>query len=211
MRCLSRPWSLLPRSSARIHALPRRAQPRAARGRAQGGRPAAHPRRRRVWQDTRHHLPHRLPRRRGLRRAERGARRHLHQQGGRGDAGPRRAAARRCLRRHVDLDLPLHVRAPAAPRGAGHRPVSRLRHLRLLRPGRPSSSRRCSDLHIDDSFLQPRAALSRISHAKNQMEAGPEAVAGSWNPTDAEIAEDLRAVPGARSRTRTRSTSTTCC
>ena len=29
------------------------------------------------------------------------------------------------------------------------------------------------ELHIDDSFVQPRAALSRISHAKNRME-GPE-------------------------------------
>ena len=28
------------------------------------------------------------------------------------------------------------------------------------------------ELHIDDSFVQPRAALSRISHAKNRME-GP--------------------------------------
>src|SRR3989442_182785 len=38
------------------------------------------------------------------------------------------------------------------------------------------------DLHIDDSFVQPRAALSRISHAKNLME-GPEAIAASarWN------------------------------
>src|ERR1700751_29884 len=26
------------------------------------------------------------------------------------------------------------------------------------------------ELHIDDSFVQPRAALSRISHAKNRME-----------------------------------------
>src|SRR5213593_2464694 len=31
-------------------------------------------------------------------------------------------------------------------------------------------------LHIDDSFVQPRAALSRISHAKNHME-GPEQMA----------------------------------
>src|ERR1700692_664175 len=30
------------------------------------------------------------------------------------------------------------------------------------------------ELHIDDSLVQPRAALSRISHAKNRME-GPEA------------------------------------
>ena len=33
------------------------------------------------------------------------------------------------------------------------------------------------DLHIDESFVQPRAALSRISHAKNRMES-PEAVGG---------------------------------
>src|SRR5882672_142537 len=32
-------------------------------------------------------------------------------------------------------------------------------------------------LHIDDSFIQPRLALSRISSAKNRME-GPEAMAG---------------------------------
>src|SRR4051794_28070313 len=33
-------------------------------------------------------------------------------------------------------------------------------------------------LHIDDSFVQPRAALSRISHAKNRMET-PGAMADS--------------------------------
>ena len=32
------------------------------------------------------------------------------------------------------------------------------------------------ELHIDDSFVQPRAALSRISHAKNRME-GPAQIA----------------------------------
>src|SRR4029077_4037436 len=31
-------------------------------------------------------------------------------------------------------------------------------------------------LQIDDSFIQPRAALSRISHAKNRMES-PESIA----------------------------------
>src|ERR1041384_2530339 len=38
------------------------------------------------------------------------------------------------------------------------------------------------ELHIDDSFVQPRAALSRISHAKNRME-GPDALANAaaWN------------------------------
>src|SRR5207247_3805416 len=40
------------------------------------------------------------------------------------------------------------------------------------------------ELHIDDSYVQPRAALSRISHAKNRME-GPDLVAagaaGGWS------------------------------
>jgi DNA helicase-2/ATP-dependent DNA helicase PcrA len=46
------------------------------------------------------------------------------------------------------------------------------------------------ELHIDDSFVQPRAALSRISHAKNRMES-PEAVAtgAGWNRRDEHIAK----------------------
>jgi ATP-dependent DNA helicase UvrD/PcrA len=46
------------------------------------------------------------------------------------------------------------------------------------------------ELHIDDSFVQPRAALSRISHAKNRMES-PEAMAASasWNQRDEQIAK----------------------
>ncbi len=45
-------------------------------------------------------------------------------------------------------------------------------------------------LQIDDSFIQPRAALSRISHAKNRME-GPDAIASAagWNRRDEQIAE----------------------
>src|SRR5258706_449469 len=45
-------------------------------------------------------------------------------------------------------------------------------------------------LDIDDSFVQPRAALSRISHAKNHME-GPEAMAAAaaWNRREERIAE----------------------
>ena len=42
------------------------------------------------------------------------------------------------------------------------------------------------ELRIDDSFVQPRAALSRISHAKNLME-GPESLSGGWNPRDEQI------------------------
>jgi DNA helicase-2/ATP-dependent DNA helicase PcrA len=46
------------------------------------------------------------------------------------------------------------------------------------------------ELHIDDSFVQPRAALARIGHAKNRME-NPEAVAAnaSWNRRDEQIAQ----------------------
>ncbi len=46
------------------------------------------------------------------------------------------------------------------------------------------------ELHIDDSFIQPRAALSRISHAKNRMETPAEvAAASSWNRRDEQIAK----------------------
>src|SRR4249919_1955706 len=45
-------------------------------------------------------------------------------------------------------------------------------------------------LQIEDSFIQPRAALSRISSAKNRMES-PEAMANSagWNRRDEQIAK----------------------
>jgi ATP-dependent DNA helicase UvrD/PcrA len=46
------------------------------------------------------------------------------------------------------------------------------------------------ELHIDDSFVQPRAALSRISHAKNRMET-PDQLAASagWNRRDEQISK----------------------
>src|SRR3954471_17593875 len=46
-------------------------------------------------------------------------------------------------------------------------------------------------LHIDDSFVQPRAALSRISSAKNKMES-PEAMASAalgWGQRDEYISK----------------------
>src|SRR5512147_895113 len=45
------------------------------------------------------------------------------------------------------------------------------------------------ELRIDDSFIQPRAALSRISTAKNRMES-PDAIAANagWNKRDEQIA-----------------------
>jgi DNA helicase-2/ATP-dependent DNA helicase PcrA len=42
------------------------------------------------------------------------------------------------------------------------------------------------ELNIDDTLLQPRAALSRISHAKNTMQ-GPETFDSGWNPRDTQI------------------------
>ena len=43
------------------------------------------------------------------------------------------------------------------------------------------------ELGLEDSAVQPRLALSRISHAKNRME-GPEAfTANSWNPREQQI------------------------
>ncbi len=46
------------------------------------------------------------------------------------------------------------------------------------------------ELHIDDSIVQPRAALSRISHAKNRMES-PDAIAAAagWNRREEHIAK----------------------
>ena len=48
------------------------------------------------------------------------------------------------------------------------------------------------ELHIDDSYVQPRAALSRISHAKNRME-GPDAIAaaaGGWSRPGGHVGRD---------------------
>src|ERR1043166_2880888 len=49
------------------------------------------------------------------------------------------------------------------------------------------------DLHIDDSFIQPRAALARISHAKNRMGTPRDgAGASSWNRRDEHVAKVYR-------------------
>jgi DNA helicase-2/ATP-dependent DNA helicase PcrA len=46
------------------------------------------------------------------------------------------------------------------------------------------------ELHIDDTFIQPRAALSRISHAKNRMETPDQMAAGAtWNRRDEQVAK----------------------
>ena len=47
------------------------------------------------------------------------------------------------------------------------------------------------ELAIDDGLVQPRVALSVISHAKNRME-GPETLEKNWNPRDKQIARIYR-------------------
>ncbi len=42
------------------------------------------------------------------------------------------------------------------------------------------------ELRLDESVIQPRAALSRISHAKNTMQ-GPETFEQRWNPLDKQV------------------------
>ena len=68
------------------------------------------------------------------------------------------------------------------------------------------------ELHIDDSFVQPRAALSRISHAKNRME-GPDADGGGGRLEPARRAhrQDLQLLRERAERELARSISTTCC
>src|SRR5262245_51636256 len=50
--------------------------------------------------------------------------------------------------------------------------------------------RALKELHIDDSFVQPRAALARISQAKNRMEGPAQlADAAGWNKREEQIAK----------------------
>jgi DNA helicase II / ATP-dependent DNA helicase PcrA len=45
------------------------------------------------------------------------------------------------------------------------------------------------ELGVDDSSLAPRLALSRISHAKNRMEAPEALAANAWSPRDQQIGQ----------------------
>ena len=53
------------------------------------------------------------------------------------------------------------------------------------------------ELNIDDSLVQPRAALSRISHAKNTMQ-GPETFASGMESARQADRPDLRVLPRTR-------------
>ena len=52
------------------------------------------------------------------------------------------------------------------------------------------------DLGIDDTLVQPRAALSRISHAKNLC-LGPDSFAGGYNPHDKQVGRIFERYQGA--------------
>ena len=43
------------------------------------------------------------------------------------------------------------------------------------------------EIGMEDSALQPRAALSRISHAKNRMESPESFTGNTWNPREQNI------------------------
>ena len=47
------------------------------------------------------------------------------------------------------------------------------------------------ELRLDESLIQPRAALSRISHAKNTMQ-GPETFEAKWGPLDKQVGRIYR-------------------
>ena len=120
-------------------------------------------------------------------------------------------ASRRCCGRllvDVDLDVPRAVRPAAQARSAGHRPVARLRHLRLVRS---ADRRQAGDegLNIDDTLVQPRWRC-RGSAPPRTGWRGPRSLERGWNPRDKQIAKIygyyLDALPRA-----TRSISTTCC
>ena len=103
----------------------------ARRGRFNRGT-AVDPCRRRFRQDAGDHRPHRPHHQHGPRLAGSGAGGDFHQQGRRRNAGPGGAIARRRLPAVLGLHISFVVRAVAATRGAGHRAVARLRHLRLV-------------------------------------------------------------------------------
>ena len=102
----------------------------------------------------------------------------------------------------------------AAARGAGHRPVARFRDLRLAPISSRSSNRRCKALHIDDSFVQPRAR-SRGSATRRTAWKARIAMAGARAelepPRRAHRRRSTRHYRGRAEGKPTRSTSTTCC
>ena len=104
------------------------------------------------------------------------------------DAGARRGADRRRSEGRLAVDVSRALRAVVAARGAEDR--ARRRDFVIY-----DSSDQVAlvkqiekDLGIDDKFVPPRQALSRISHLRNRME-GPEALRNTYNIRDEQIAK----------------------
>ena len=106
-------------------------------------------------------------------------------------------------RRRVALDVPLALRAAAPARGAEDRAVARLRHLRLVRPGR---GRQAGAARAGDRRQARAAARGALAHQPGQEPDGGARVAARRLelPRRADR-EDLRALPdGAQGRQRAR-------
>ncbi len=201
-----------PKSEVRsLHGSITRPQSRTTRGRPAHRRPAAHPCRRRLGQDARHRAAHRLS---AVRRATRSTTKFLP------SPSPTRRrkkcvlASRRCSAR----------RSSGSWISTFHALCARLLRREATAIGLPrdfviyDSSDQVAlvkqvlkELQIDDSVVQPRMALSKISHAKNTM-AGPGLlqVAG-LEPARRAAREGLRKIHPGPAETTARSTSTTCC
>ena len=102
------------------------------------------------------------------------------------------------------------MRAAAAARGAAHRPVARLRHLRL---GRSAVGGQAADHGVRLRRLHLPAAHGAVAHQPREEPHGRarDVRPTRWNPRDKEIGRLYSGyLQGAR-RTPARSTSTTCC
>ena len=113
-------------------------------------------------------------------------------------------------------DVPLLLRPPAA---AGRRAACD-HPARDSPPGSiftttttssPSSSPSTNQLGLDDKFMQHRAALSRISHAKSHKYRPDEMARSATDPITGAAGRGLRKIRGHVCANRTRSISTICC
>ena len=98
--------------------------------------------------------------------------------------------------RHVGLDVPLALRAAAAARGAGHRPVARLRHLRLVRPAHRRQAGAQGAAHRRQLRAAARGAVAHQPREEPDGEPGGRwPAAAGWNRRDEQIAKVYALLP----------------
>ena len=112
-------------------------------------------------------------------------------------------------RGRVALDVPLALRAAAPARGAEDRAVARLRHLRLVRPGRGRQAGRSASSASTTSSSR-RAWRCRASARPRTGWKGPSRCAAPGTSATSRSRRSTSAT-SRRSRTPTRSTSTISC